>query len=352
MNIADFVIGYEEFKVRYLEAGNNIKSATRFWNTYNHDPHSLLINRQYLLLRDRLFSLLTACKRIDADVFAKIHKGHPFYFIGISSYLLDDYQTAIYFLDAAVTEDINSGADPIDRPSPSTRFLMLEGEAEDQAAKEITQIAQAKVERALTHYNDKIAKNSNVSQLTLDDLRSDFICYALRATEEPGLRTLITAFITYCTEWDFRKDHYEYGVGKGTSEPFLLHLFRGCILLESLLRHNPTISPQKNMLGKMLKEPQIRDALKIKDVQGGKFDLNDLFEKLQTFDYSIYEAIQISYMARNTLGHSLGWNTYISQSQYQELYLIIASSCLHVLACLWISHPFQESKIPVSEETG
>jgi hypothetical protein len=172
MNIADFVIGYEEFKALYLAASQNKKKAIEFWNKYNHDPIGLLRNRQFLLLRDRLFALLTACKRIDEEAFARIHKGHPFYFIGISSYLLDDYQTAIYFLDASVTEDINSGADPIIKPSPSTHFLMLQGDEEYQAGRVITQIAQAKVERMLEYYCDNITKSSSISQLTLDDLRS------------------------------------------------------------------------------------------------------------------------------------------------------------------------------------
>ena len=335
MNIADFVIGYEEFKTRYLEAANNVESATGFWNTYNNDPIGLLRNRQFLLLRDRLFGLLRACKSIDAETFTKIHKGHPYYFIGIASYLLDDYQTAIYFFDAAVTEDINAGADPIDNPTPSTRFLMLEGEANYQAAKELTKFAQTKVERALEHYHSKITKNPGISNLTLDELRKDFICYALTAKDKPGLRTLVTSFITYCIEWDFRNEHFEYEVGTGTSEPFFLHLFKGCVLLESLLKHNRSITPENNMLGKILKEEKILDALKIEAIDGGNFVLDDIFEKLQRFDNSISEAIQISYMARNTLGHSLGWNTNINQNQYQELYLIIASSCLHVIACLW-----------------
>ena len=336
MNIADFVIGYEEFKARYLEAANNVESATGFWNTYNNDPIGLLRNRQFLLLRDRLFGLLRACKRIDADAFTKIHKGHPYYFIGIASYLLDDYQTAIYFFDAAVTEDVNGGADPIDNPTPGTRFLMLEGEANYQAAKELTKFAQTKVERALEHYA-KITKNPEVSDLTLDDLRKDFIYYALKATDKPGLRTLVTSFITYCIEWDFRNEHFEYEVKKGTSEPFFLHLFRGCILFESLLKLNPVVSPTSKTLGGILQEAQIISKLKINPIQGKKdgFVLEDMFDKLQRNDNSIDLAMQISYMARNTLGHSLGWNANISQSQYRELYLIIAASCLHVIACLW-----------------
>jgi hypothetical protein len=327
----------EEFKALYLDAANNKNSATAFWNRYNSDPDPriLLVNRQYLSLRDRLFALLTACKRIDADAFINIHKGHPYYFIGISSYLLDDYETSIYFFDAAVTEDLNSGSDPENNPSPSTRFLMLQGESDDQAAKQITQYAQAKVERVLKHYHSKITKDPSISQLTLDDLRKNFICYSLRATNQPGLRTLVTAFITYCTEWDFRKDHFECGVAKGTSEPFFLHLFRGCILFESLLKHNRSDQPDCKTLGKILNENKIKDKLKTASVQGGEFELDDVFNKLQSYRNSISEAVEISYMARNTLGHTLGWNQNISQSQYQDLYFIIASSCLHVIACLW-----------------
>jgi len=335
MNITDFVIGYEEFKAQYLAAANNVESATGFWNTYNNDPIGLLRNRQFLLLRDRLFGLLRACKRIDAETFAKIHKGHPYYFIGIASYLLDDYQTAIYFFDAAVTEDINSGADPINNPTPSTHFLMLEGKADYQAAKELTQFAQTKVERALEYYQSKISKKPGTPNLTLDELRKDFIYYALTAKDQLGLRTLVTSFITYCIEWDFRNEHFEYEVGAGTSEPFFLHLFKGCILLESLLKYNRSIIPENNMLGKILKEDKILDKLKIDAINGGSFVLSDIFKELPRFDNSISGAIQISYMTRNTLGHSIGWDTNITQRQYQELYLIIASSCLHVIACLW-----------------
>ncbi len=336
VNIADLVIEYEEFKAQYLEAAHNVEKVTRFWNTFNPDPKSLLNNRQFLQLRDRMFGLLRFCKSIDADAFSRIHKGHPYYFIGITSYLLDDFQTAIYFFDAAVTEDLNHGADPVNNPKPSTHFLMLEGEADYQSAKELTKFAQTKVERAIEHYA-KITKNPEVPALTLDDLRKDFIYYALKATDKPGLRTLVTSFITYCIEWDFRNEHFEYDVKKGTSEPFFLHLFRGCILFESLLKLNPVISPTSKTLGGILQEAQITSKLKVNPIQGKKdgFVPKDMFDKLRRNDNSIDQAIQISYMARNTLGHSLGWNAYISQSQYRELYLIIATSCLHVIACLW-----------------
>ena len=81
------------------------------------------------------------------------------------------------------------------------------------------------------------------------------------------------------------------------SEPFFLDLFKGCILLESLLKYNRSVTPEKNMLGKILNEKKILDALKIDAIKGCEFGLDDIFEKLQSFDNSISEAIQISYMA-------------------------------------------------------
>ena len=58
----------------------------------------------------------------------------------------------------------------------------------------------------------------------LQDLRDDFNSYILSNKDDPGLRTLLTTFITFVVEWDFRNEHFDYGVGKGTSEPFFLHL--------------------------------------------------------------------------------------------------------------------------------
>lgn len=335
LNVADIVISYEEFKARYREAADNIGSVSGFWNTYNVDPHGMIRNRQYSALRDRLFGLLRACKSIDENNFNKIHKGHPYYFIGICSYFLNDYQTAIYFFDAAVTEDLSAGAHPQNNPKPSTRFLMLEGEENDQGAKVLTQIAQAKVERVLDYYNNEITIIARNTSLTLNDLRRGFLSQALTNQAKPELRTLLTSFITYFIEWDFRNEHFDYGVKQGTSEPFFLHLFRGCLLFESLLKLNPTAPPKNNTLGQILQEPMISSKLNIGHIQGRKFDLGDVYKKLPNYNRSIDESILIAYMARNTLGHNLGWKSNINQTQYCQMYLIIAASCLHVIASLW-----------------
>ncbi len=324
------------FQEQFLEASSDIHLATRFWNRHNPKPFDLLNNFQYYQLRERLFALLQECRKIDSAAFDRIHKGHPYYFIGIASYLLDDFQTAIYFFDAAVTEDMNSGAHPITDPRPSTRFLMLEGAEIRQGAKVITELTEAKIDRILTHYNTQITKHASIPQLTKDALRIDFIVPCLTNVSNPGLRTLVTALITYCIEWDFRNQHFDYGVKSGTSEPFFSHLFRGCLLFESLLLHNRMHRPTGKNLGAILNESIIRQELNTRPIIGKGGDiLHDVFVELNTYNNTIDEAIKITYMTRNTLGHNLGWDTCITQEQYQNLYLITASSCLHVIACLW-----------------
>lgn len=325
------------FLERYLDAANDYGKVTAFWNRYNPNSLDLLNSGQHWILRARLFELLDFCKKLNGEAFNKIHKGHPYYFIGISSFLMDDFQTAVYFFDAAVTEDINAGAEPKSNPRPSTKFLMLEGEMDGQAAKPLTALAKEKVKRALEYYQSNVRKASDTPSLDLEIIRNNFIYYALTANNKPGLRTLATVFITFLIEWDFRKDHFEYGVKQGTSEPFFSHLFRGCLLFESLLKHKPGASPNGINLGDILKDSKFQTSLRINPISTGKFKLDEVYKKLNEYTdtVTIDQVIQITYMTRNTLGHNFGWDSNISHEQYQKLYFAIAAACLHVIACLW-----------------
>lgn len=325
------------FKAEFLAAANDANLATRFWNAYNNNPLEQIKHGHHWLVRDYFFNLLITCKTIDAHAFMKIHKGHPFYFIGITSFLMEDFQTAVYFFDAAVTEDINFGAHPIDNPTPGTRFPMMEGEKTGHAAQPLVAVAQAQVERAITEYLKYTLRSGQELKLGIKEVRNNFICHSLIAKNKLGLRTLATAFISYFIEWDFRNRHFDYGVQRGTSEPFFSHLFRGCVLLESLLKHNPTIPITGKQLNSILTQTDIRAALGIIAIQGKGHDLSleDVFHELQKPITTMDQVMEVAYMARNTLGHNLGWDTNINQEQYQKLYFIIAASCLHVIACLW-----------------
>ena len=340
MNIVDIISGIEEFKYRYRNAAKSKTNATAFWNTYNHQPIELLRTNQYQFLRERMFNLLRTCRQIDIEAFEKIHKGHPYFFIGITSYQLGDYQTAISFFDAALCEDLkfDSGEE-----GPTRLFFMLRGNEPCNAAKLQTQYIETKVERAINYYNDEITKSKDIPKIDLDFIRDTFIKYVIDNEGDPGLRTLLTTFFTFVVEWDFRNEHFELGAREGTSEPLLMHLSRGCVLFESLLKRNPFPKPQhedqKGDLGKLL--THYKDEMKVNlpaDFTSKKTGINTLGKLLAELSKRkevIEDSILITYWLRNVLAHSLAWEDRIDQESYRNLYLRVIKSCIHAINCLW-----------------
>jgi hypothetical protein len=65
-------------------------------------------------------------------------KGTPFYFMGIAAFASHDYQTATFFFDAAVSEDVRHY--PTNNDTPTLLFMRLEaldGTKYDQLASNI-----------------------------------------------------------------------------------------------------------------------------------------------------------------------------------------------------------------------
>lgn len=340
MNIVDIISSVEEFKLLYKDASENIEKATAFWNRYNHKPIELLKSQQYQELRERMFNLLRTCKQIDQDAFEKIHKGHPYFFIGITSYRLGDYQTSISFFDAALSEDLKFDDD---KERPTHLFFLLKGEEPRNAARLETLFVETKVERSIDYYNNEITKIDGICMLNIHDLRDVFCEYLLNNRDDPGLRSLLTTFITFVIEWDFRNEHFDLGVKKGTVEPILMHLSRGCVLFESLLKRNPfpksKHEDQENDLGKLI--TYYMDELKVNlpnNFSSRKTGVNSLEKVLEELDKRsayIDDSILMSYWLRNQLSHGLAWEVRIDQDSYRKLYFSVISSCLHVINCLW-----------------
>ncbi len=341
MNIVDIISATQEFKEQYKNAAENIDSVTLFWNRYNLNPHphELLLSGQYQVLRERMFKLLRTCKSIDSDAYKKIHKGHPYFFIGITSYRLGDYETSISFFDAALSEDL---AIKDEKERPTHLFFLLRGDDPKNVAQSETKYAKTKVKRAIDDYNEAIAKNQGTPKFDIHDLRDVFIKHILNHKDDVGLRTLLTAFITFVVEWDFRNEHFDLGVQKGTAEPVFMHLFRGCVLFESLLKRNLSLklkhNDQKRELGKLINYYKSEMNLQLPGdftKKTGIKSLDELLSEMKKHNKEIEDSILVSYWLRNVLGHSLAWNVSIDQDSYRKLYLYVITACLHVINCLW-----------------
>jgi hypothetical protein len=275
-------------------------------------------------------TFLIHTKRFAPSQYDNTPKGTPFFLLGIAAYLSHDFQTATFFFDAAVSEDLKHN--PTRRDAPALLTMQLKEPAPDQvirhAASPIVAAVIDKIEATLIDYNGRAGHRI----LTLDDIRRHFLTHVL-AAQQPHLRTLTTTFISFFFEWGYKSQLIEVSEA-GSREPFFTHLFRGCLLFESLLKENPIKRPIKKTLGpvlqELLTELQISAPLTISSPS-----FESILSSL-TASQSISDAIVSTGKTRNTLGHNLAWvAASMDATRYNLLTGNIAASCLHAISCLY-----------------
>jgi hypothetical protein len=278
--------------------------------------------------------VLNRCNSLDHDAFREIHKGDPYYWLGMASYIIGDYEEAVFFMDAAVSEDLRAKSYPRSH-TPALRFALLEATPPDHAARNLVHDARNRMLRNIRYYNNLPGHNH---KLTLPNLRKRLLIRALRPGGEQ-FRSLATALITFCLEWDDRNFLFDIRPGNGTFEPYFLHLLKGCILFESLLRNNPSNKNalKKNTLDQLL--PLLSVELGIPrrlDISGKK--LSGVLTNLAALDPSnetLETAFTYTGQLRNTLGHDLGWIVNLDKIQYQRSFQFIMAACLHTIESLY-----------------
>jgi len=282
-------------------------------------------------------SLLHKCHNADPVAYDRIYKGWIYFYLGLASFLLQDYEIAFFFIDNAVASDLYK-FNPVTNPSHAMRFFQIDSNLQELTDGNLSEVlgfykvVEAKIESTIQVYNSR----SKSEDINLPDLRKNFLQPAMSVTR-PNWRTLSTTFFSFCLDWNDRDELFTLCPEPSTSEPYFLHLFKGCLLFESLLKENPTKKPppEKDTLNKVLKH--LHKELGIPE----KLDtyhktLKDVLDELDKSDNSIEQSILVACMTRNTLGHNLWWeDVSLNKSQYQQLFEMVASSCLHVIACLY-----------------
>ncbi len=315
----------EEFRESFLDAASRCTGtdADRFFNPflvpYLGDPLATIRTGM---------ALLNKCHSLDETKYKNIPKGTPFYWLGAAAYQLHDYESALFFLDAAVAEDLELKFED----GPAMQFFLLNGEPRNQAARNLVQDAQNIIVRSIDYYNGL----SGATPFTIVQLREQFLRKALLQGNE-HLRSLATPLITFGLEWDGRNQLIDIRPRPGTTEPFFLHLFKGCVLFESILRQNPECPDAK----KKQDLKQLLDLLAPKlGFMCGKINsklptiLTDL-DRINPRDETVKIAIEFTGKLRNTVGHDLGWKVHLGKIQYQRLFQMVMASCFHAIACLY-----------------
>lgn len=292
----------------------------------------LIATGQFFQAMDKGEEILHLCHRLNQDLYSKMHKGLIFYFMGIAAYRIHAYSSAIYYIDAAVSEDLTN--EPDNHDSPSRLFLRLQGEENKQAAKALVQDAQAKIEDKINFYNDlNEASVVKFPNLSMTDIRK-YLLEPASSLNRPDLRSLATTFITFFLEFDYLFFQLMIRKQPGTNEPFFTHLFKGCLLFESLIKKNPNTKAKGNTLEQLLSG--FSKPLGIpKQVKINAAKLENVLSAIQTTDDSFTSAITMTGKLRNTLGHNMGWPDQLTKEQYLQGFLSIAVSCLHAISTLY-----------------
>lgn len=271
--------------------------------------------------------ILEKCKKLDLNAYQNLHKGTPYYWIAISSFIIKDFQTAAYFFDAAAKEDLLHDKS---KKTPALLFMILNSRNPNQAARDLTYITERQLSGMIKEYN----KIHGAEFLSIAQVRTRFLKRSI--ADKQNWRTLVTSLISFILEKDYRLQTLLLRTEEGSWEPFYLHLFKGCILFESLLKVNPDKAVSEDTLGKILCcNKEVRTSLHIKkEIKTKDIDFPTIINNIPD-THDIQDEVEFVAQLRNVVGHNLCWNVTISPQQYYHMVLIVGDACLHVISTLY-----------------
>ncbi len=325
------LLSEDEFLAAYNHASKPPpENANHFFNSFLYKVY--LFNGNPSLSVDLGVELLQKCKQTNPEIFSNIHKGTAYYWIAMAAFLMNDMERAIFFIDAAVNQDLRLGSDPNENPSPALLFMLIDGASDLQAAKQMVVKTQARFDELIEFYNQ--LKGKSQLNFTIKDLREKFIIPTL-CDKDKKWRSNVTTMISFCMEIDNLESLFEIRVDDGTSEPFFMHLFKGCVLFETILKECPINNGNSpSTIEKNIKKFHSQLGIPV-DYSVGNCSLQSIIKDLDHFDNSIQSAIKFSNRTRNAIGHNLGWPIIRDKDQYEILFKLIISSCFHAIVKLY-----------------
>ncbi len=289
---------------------------------------------------DNCLGQLEAYKARHPD-YASQHKGSPFYVMGYCAFAQRDYSGAGLFFDAALTEDHRyhrKGA-----VTAAKRFMRLETTPGEVLASEIILEVSAALQELLDVYNAR----PDSKALSLDDLRNGFLA-PIANSPRRSRRTLVTALISFAAEWKYRHELLEL-VEKGSPEVVYLHLLRGCVLFESLLKESRLHNSKSHKAAhakatgpKATLRPVLEalwPALGLTPGAQVKLGADDLDVALKEVRgaKTVEECVLAAGKLRNTVGHKISWPSLkLTAARYDKAVEVVSTACLHAISRLYV----------------
>lgn len=306
----------------------NVIEADEFFNKYGVGNNVFKADFPF----ERQFAyelLLEVLKSLDPGQYQKIHKGSPYYFISWTSYQYQNFAKAIFYMDAAVSEDLKiPEVQNMSQSRPAIDFFLLKSNT--VATGLVTHLDLRNVfQSTFQNYH-----HNGGGVISIDHFCEKFVNPFLY--NGPERRSLLTALYTFILQYDEKSKQIQLRSATGGSiQPFLDHLFDGARILESLLeakgvggtlRPKITNSPELMVTQSVLKKDQtLADA---------EQEFNLLTANGNSFQDCNFSS---SYIIRNTTGHSLLWpDQFSSNDSYSILYHTLVNSIFWTIEKQWL----------------
>lgn len=320
--IATARLAFRQLVIRGPEDGD------RFFEAYGPGNTLQVIERPFERFEDYEL-LLSIIKEDDPQKFAQIHKGTPYYFMGWLAFDLKNYEGAVFYMDAAIAEDIRK--DPTGwQNNPGNQFLTLSDNS--QVAERMTKHLRELVDKELSRFNSI----SSLPEISLADFIDKFILVLAKDTDKHSIITAIYSFIL-----EFRDREREIQLRSsngGTIEPVLTYLFKGGLIFESLLKH---LYPNRNggcpceTLGHIFHTSAFRADF-ISTVQTMAVSLKDIVDAIGN-NNDMQTAFNTSSRLRNTTGHNLVWDDVFDDTEnFKTLYHQLVNAIFFIIKVKFI----------------
>ena len=313
----------EEFK-RLVLKDSDFDSGDRFFQKFG-PGNTVRIDRPF----ERFVAyeeLLEKLKEDDEKKYNKIHKGTPFYFLAWTAFHIKDFEKVVFYMDSAISEDINNVKGKHWTTLPAGHFFMLR-KSGNQAAEKITLDLRKEIQNQLRRFN----KFSQLSSLRISNFVSNYVKPLVKRDNDA--RSILTAFYSFVLEYTDRFRMLSLRSKKGGSlEPFLVHLFKGGLIFESLMKKE---NPRRD-------DDTLRDFLKDEKIQK-KYHTGTIKAK---FSGTIKEIInycqgnnssKVAFVTaakiRNATGHNLALSDeFKDPNNYTLLYEQVINALLFIIA--------------------
>lgn len=244
--------------------------------------------------------LLRILEQENPQKYQAIHKGTPFYYLCWTAFDLRNFEKALFYIDAAISEDVRKlPNDWINQPGAA--FLILQ-EPQLQVARRTIEKVRQSLEQELNRFNNI----SGRPPLAIPDFVDRFV-RVLALEQDATKRTIVSAFYVFLLEYFDRylELRLRSTVG-GSIQPFVVHLFKGGLIFESLLKHlYPDPAQPRRTLSTILNSPAFQNDFP-GQIPTGSSTLQDVVDGIQ--GNSIQSAFTATSRLRNTTGHNLVWD--------------------------------------------